>query len=270
MVKRSIEYSPADFGETRYISEQLDSNFDDTGYFEGIAEYGVDIGDATFDVSGGTEEDLWTLTAHGLQTGHLVQFDAVGTGAEGFTVDTDYYAILVGANEFQLALSGALAVAGTQVEGTSANSSGTWSVTVQPDYLGFRATGNLIIGALGVHIEDTTGFQNVDYGNMSALTNGIVVEVVDAADAVIDLLTDRIPVKNNGQWGIHAYDVRVDDWGSGNEQLQVRWDFARAGQPLLLKRGEALRVYLNDDLSGLISHVFTIHGYRLGGHHEGG
>ena len=269
MVKRSIEYSPADFGETRYLSEQLDSAFNDTGYVNGTGEYGVDIGNATFDVAGGTVDDVWTLAAHGMVTGTLFQFDAVGTGAEGFTVDTDYFAIEVPseAGEFQVAASRADAVAGTQIEGTDANSSGTWSVTVQPDYLGYRATGNLVLSRMLVHLEDTTGFQSVDYGNMSALTNGVVVEIVDADDTVIDTLTDRLPVKNNANWGAHCYDVRVDSWGSGNEMLAVRWTFASSGTPILLKRGEAIRVFLNDDMSGLISHLFTIQGYQLGGHH---
>lgn len=83
---------------------------------------------ATFDVTGGTVDDVWTITAHLWVTGDEVQFTAVGTGAEGFTINTVYFVIRTGANEFQLASTLDNALAGTQVEGTSADSSGTWTL----------------------------------------------------------------------------------------------------------------------------------------------
>jgi hypothetical protein len=86
------------------------------------------VGDATFDFTGGTVEDEWTVAAgHGLVTGDEVQFTAVGTGATGASVNTPYWVIRVNSTEFQLATSLDNALAGTQLEGT-ADSAGTWTL----------------------------------------------------------------------------------------------------------------------------------------------
>ena len=79
---------------------------------------------ATFDVTGGALEDLWTSTAHGLAVGDTVQFRAVGTGAEPYAVDTTYYVVNVNdANTFQLSATSGGAV----LEGTGTDSAGTWT-----------------------------------------------------------------------------------------------------------------------------------------------
>ena len=84
------------------------------------------IGAATFDVTGGASEDLWTLTAHGMAVGQRIQFSAVGTGAEGYAVDTDYYVVAAAdANTFQLSAT----LGGAVLAGTGSDSSGTWTVT---------------------------------------------------------------------------------------------------------------------------------------------
>ena len=255
-------FDPTDFGSTTVFSKQLDLAFDGTAYFDVLTEVGIDIGDATFDVVGGTVDDVWTLTAHGLLTGDHVQFDAVGTGAEGFLVDTSYYAIQqASANEFQLASTLANAIAGTQIEGTSANSTGTWSLTVQsPAYFGYTATGNTVIEKMIVMIEDGTGMQSVDYGNLSALTNGIIVEVVDSADAVIVALTDRLTVTNNAMWEALTGNAVLQDWSSGNQLLTAVWEFP---YPILLQRGEKIRIVAQDDFDALVHQYFTIVGYEL-------
>jgi len=261
-MKVTTGFDPTDFGSTGVFSKQLSSGFDGTGYTNARLEYGIDLGDSTFDATGGTAEDQWTLTAHNMQTGAVIQFDAVGTGAEPFLVDTDYYVIRLTANTFQLATTHALAVAGTPIASVGdADSSGAWSTTLQAQYIGFTATQDTVINRLLVHIEDTTGFTNVKYGNTTALTNGIVVDVATSADVAITTLTDGIPVTNNGLWSMHCYDAQLVDWGSGNQMLAVRWTFGKSGKPLLLTKGEKFRVYLNDDMLALVAQYFTIQGY---------
>ncbi len=80
---------------------------------------------ATFDVTGGATEDLWTSTSHGLVVGDEVQFTAVGTGAEGYAVDTPYWVVQqADANTFELSAT----KGGATLAGTGSNSSGTWTV----------------------------------------------------------------------------------------------------------------------------------------------
>jgi hypothetical protein len=84
---------------------------------------------ATFDVTGGTSEDLWTSTAHGLVVGDAVQFRAVGTGAEPYAVDTTYYVIApADANTFTLSAT----LGGAALEGTGTDSVGTWILQKRP------------------------------------------------------------------------------------------------------------------------------------------
>ena len=89
-----------------------------------------DIGDAVYDKTGGTYESMWTLASHGLSTEQTVQFSAIGGGGEPFEPDTTYYAIVKTASIFQLATSAVNAAAGTYIEGTGDDSSGTWTVRV--------------------------------------------------------------------------------------------------------------------------------------------
>ena len=262
-MKVNVGFDRKDFGVTRVFSKQLDLAFDGTQYFDVLTEVGVDIGDATFDVAGGTVDDVWTLSAHGLLTGDKIQFDAVGTGAEGFVVTTDYFAIAVPAQtgEFQLASSFANAVAGTQIQGTGANSTGTWSVTMQsPVYFGYTATDDTVIEKMIITIEDQTGMQSVDYGNLSILTNGIIVEVVDSADAVLLTLTDRLTVRTNAMWDALTGNATLRDWSSGNQILTAVWDFP---YPILLANGEKIRIVAQDDFNSLTHQYFTIVGYTL-------
>ncbi len=81
------------------------------------------LGAATYDETGGASEDLWTLSAHGMDDGQRVQFSAVGTGASGYAADTDYYVVGSTANAFQLSATlGGAAIAGT------GDSAGTWTL----------------------------------------------------------------------------------------------------------------------------------------------
>ncbi len=85
---------------------------------------------ATFDVTGGASEDLWTSTAHGLVVDDEIQFTAVGTGAEGYAIDTPYFVVAqADANTFELSAT----KGGTTLAGTSADSSGTWTATKMVD-----------------------------------------------------------------------------------------------------------------------------------------
>lgn len=113
-----------------------------------------------------------------------------------------------------------------------------------------------------IHVQDTGAFAAEEYGNLTALTNGVAIRVETDTGTVHDL-TGTVPVKTNAQWGRHCYDVRVDTWSVGDEFLSARWTFAKSGYPLRLDgdRGERLVAYMQDSCTGLVAHDFFVNGY---------
>jgi hypothetical protein len=118
-----------------------------------------------------------------------------------------------------------------------------------------------------VSITDTAGMLQNEYGNLgAALTNGIAVDVQDDSGVLYSLTDEDVPVKTNAQWGAYCFDVALFSWGTSptNEELVVRWTFAKSGKPVQLRswQGEKLVVTLNDDLTGLLTHRFLVQGYE--------
>lgn len=123
------------------------------------------------------------------------------------------------------------------------------------------------IARMMVEILDTNGFQAQEYGNLgSALTNGIQVCIIDDTGVVVDLTSRNDTVVTNAEWAMYCFDVKLNSWGAGDEQLAVRWTFDKAGSPLILegKNNERLAVILNDNFTGLIKHHFVIQGLNFG------
>ena len=132
-----------------------------------------------------------------------------------------------------------------------------------PDEFYFSYPKPVNIERMVVHISDTAMLQG-QYGDLTALTNGYNVKVLDAAGSTVVDLTDGIPIKANADFGRYCYDVQHQSWGSAptNEFVQVRWTFAKAGHPLYLPAGYKLSITFSDNLSGLIEHYFMIQGYE--------
>jgi len=142
VMKRQVEYSMLR-GEYQAPSDNSTGR-KMRGMKAAISTYSLDLftipgtaGTCTFDVTGGASEDLWTIVgAHGFAVGDEVQFTAVGTGAEGYAVDTSYWvASIPSTTTFQLSATKSTTV----LEGTSADSSGTWTIkkardAVKSDY----------------------------------------------------------------------------------------------------------------------------------------
>jgi len=99
------------------------------GQRRSTAKAATSLGAATFDVTGGASEDLWTLASHGLSVGDEVLFSAVGTGAEPYAVNTSYWVAAVpSSSTFQLSATKSTTV----LEGTGSDSSGTWTLVTPP------------------------------------------------------------------------------------------------------------------------------------------
>lgn len=113
-----------------------------------------------------------------------------------------------------------------------------------------------------VQIRDALALSADDYGNLTALTNGIVVKVTDASGDVVEL-TDGMPIKSNADWAMHCYDSDPDNYGNGDNFIHVRWTFSKAGYPISLTEGQSLVALMQDNLTGLVQHTFKVEGYRI-------
>lgn len=125
------------------------------------------------------------------------------------------------------------------------------------DFSILRGTDDIYITDLIVTIEDATGCTADEYGNTgAALTNGIDINYTRAGTTTD--LTDGVPIKTNTQWARLGGEVSIIA-GGVNDIVLVWIKFARS---LALDNQFAkLAVNCNDDLSGLVSHYFTVRGY---------
>jgi hypothetical protein len=118
------------------------------------------------------------------------------------------------------------------------------------------------VNRLILHYVDTGTFDAAKYGNGVTLTNGIKLELIadDGATVVLDLL-DGFPIKTNSEWAAVAYDWKSIDIGTGDDAATVRFTFGNSGDALYVAPGEAVRMTVQDDLTGLTSHTAKIQGW---------
>lgn len=141
------------------------------------------------------------------------------------------------------------------------NAIGIYGSPVEEFYIQPQGGESLIINRMIVLIGDATAPAAGGYGGMSALTDGISVQVREGANLVLDL-TDGLPIKTNLAWGHHCYDVEPSSYGSGINFVRVRWTFGASGKPLCLRGTQRLCVRLSDDFSGLTEHYFMVQGFK--------
>ena len=132
-----------------------------------------------------------------------------------------------------------------------------------PDEFFFSYPKDVEIERMVIHISDTAMTQD-QYGDLTALSTGYSVSVIDSAGATVLDLTDGVPIKKNADFGRYCYDVNHQSWGTTptNEFVQARWTFSKAGHPLYLAAGSKLSITFSDNLTGLIEHYFMIQGYE--------
>ena len=156
---------------------------------------------------------------------------------------------------------------GTASDGTNISSAADYSGAGAARFWRGPAADKLwVVTRMLIMIRDTGTFDAADYGNGITLTNGIGVDVWDDVADEVDLdLVDGLHVKFNAGWAQLCYDAEIKTWGTGDEFLVVRWTFEKAGKALLLDgaANQNISVYLNDNLSGLVSQTFLIQGYEI-------
>jgi len=120
----------------------------------------------------------------------------------------------------------------------------------------------LAIARLIVSVADGANPSADVYGNLAgALTNGIDVKTKNASGDLVDLC-DGVPVKANSDWSRMCYDMQVQNFGSGDDIVQVRWTFAKSGRSVIVDgtAGEYFSVDINDNLAALSSQFFMVQG----------
>jgi len=117
------------------------------------------------------------------------------------------------------------------------------------------------IERLIVHIEDNGTLSPDKYGALTALSNGIDVEMLRGAAVLCDF-NDGLPITHNGDWGRNSYDWSESSFGAGNNIVQVRLTFSKTGSALYLNGnlGDKLVIRMNDNLTGLVEHYFMVQG----------
>lgn len=182
------------------------------GQISGTAFFndGTALGAATFDVTGGASEDLWTLASHGLAVGDKVKFSAVGTGAEPYAVDTFYYVVAApDGNTFQLSATSG----GGVLEGTGTDSSGTWTIqlcnTAHPT-LSSLPTANTI----GTYAKATSAIGDVACSVIAKQAN---YDGTRAADGMLTFSFDLLSAEQGVIWGKLGTAGVIDVTGTGNQ-----------------------------------------------------
>ncbi len=151
----------------------------------------------------------------------------------------------------------------TNGDGTGTkNAVGDYS-SVSTDFFIQDATKVFYINRLLVQIEDTGAFATDGYGAIAGgtVTNGISVNVYDPDGNVLNDLTDGVMIKSNNDWARVCYDLKLENWASGNGAIHARWTFANAGHPIRLGQGDRLGVTLNDNFTGLVTQYFKVQGW---------
>lgn len=122
------------------------------------------------------------------------------------------------------------------------------------------ANGIMEVERLMVQIEDNAAVSAESYGGLSALSNGVILLVVDGDGDTVVNITDDQPIKSNGHWAQFCFDVTIDIFPGTNNFVEVRWTFAKAGAPVVLKPGWSLIARMQDNLTGLVTHMLNAQG----------
>lgn len=125
---------------------------------------------------------------------------------------------------------------------------------VKPEGDKIFAIHRVIIG-----IRDTGKFASSKYGADLVLTNGL--KLYAKSEGVKTYFTP-LPVKTNADWAAVCYDATISNYGVGDEYLNVRWTFSKAGSPIWLRSNQAeeIGIELNDDFTDLVKHTALFEG----------
>ena len=111
-----------------------------------------------------------------------------------------------------------------------------------------------------------TGVRIDKFGGLSALENGLVVQVADKSSVLIDFTNGR-PITKNSDWvKLAGVDVNIQI-GVGADMCAIRWTLGKAGAAMELISGQKFVIKVRDDLSSLVMFHVMVQGqkYKIGG-----
>ncbi len=144
--------------------------------------------------------------------------------------------------------------------------SGTTEMATTADEYMYKPSVNVIVERLLIGMESTTRMSPDEYGDLTALSNGIDVTAKYANGDVLHRFTIQ-PIKATWHWGLLAgSDVQPSAFEAGSDRILVRWTLSKAAYPfrLLGTEGQYFSFNVRDDLSGLTSHLVSLQGYVIG------
>ncbi len=106
------------------------------------------------------------------------------------------------------------------------------------------------IARINIKLTDT-GLRWTFFGGLGALTNGVKIEHLSTAGAVLFDFTDGHPMKINADWSLLAGTDDMIHPAAGPDAIPIRWTLAKAGSAFHLNQGQSLRISVQDDLTGL-------------------
>jgi hypothetical protein len=109
------------------------------------------------------------------------------------------------------------------------------------------------------------GAEAAGFGGLAALTNGVLLRVLDKDGAVKKVLNDGLPLKRHSHFGLLAgIDVSIDAQGSGDDTVLIRFTLEKAVAPLRLTKGESIEVLIQDDLLAITEFYCMAQGGLVG------
>jgi hypothetical protein len=118
-----------------------------------------------------------------------------------------------------------------------------------------------LIYSMNILIETTSKPTASNYGDLTALTNGISFEINSDEHALS--LTNGSPIKANGEFAIFTSNItELYFGGSGNTFLNIYHNFEQNGSPLVLhgEHNDSFEITFNDNFTGLAKQTVYISG----------
>lgn len=140
------------------------------------------------------------------------------------------------------------------------NVDGTTPVTFK-----YTPTVDVQLHSVHTHLVDT-GISADDFGGISALANGVLIQVLDTEAAVIQHFgTDLHPIQQNFDFAVYAGDKISRDFAGGGDDVYIfDWDFNHAGAELTLLAGQTFQFIIQDDLQALTEFTVMLQGFSHG------
>jgi len=143
------------------------------------------------------------------------------------------------------------------------NLNGNYS-SAPTDFYFEPSRGRYEVYSLLIAISDAASFSQGDYGAIAGgLTNGVKFFIKNFGQAEVQIMAG-VNFKSNYNFLSIAHDTTLSSFAGGAQTLASEIDLIKTfGTPLVLNKGDRFIVRLNDDLTGLISHIFAFGGERF-------